>query len=109
MVGRSLRLRRLAVNVAAQTAWFRRLLRARVPSVPRSPDPDQALAAVLKRMREERKITQETLAYNAGLSVGTLGRIEVARTAPSWDSVCRIIDALDVSLSELAAAIEAER
>lgn len=77
--------------------------------MPRAPDPDPALAAVLKRLREERKITQETLAYNAGLSVGTLGRIEVARTVPSWDSVCRIIAALNVSLSELAKAVEAER
>ncbi len=79
------------------------------PPVPRSPDPDPALAATLKRLREEREITQETLAYHAGLSVGTLGRIEVGRTAPSWDSVRRIIDALDVSLAELAAAIEAQR
>jgi transcriptional regulator with XRE-family HTH domain len=76
--------------------------------MPRSPDPDVALAAALKRLREERKITQETLAYNAGLSVGTLGRIEVARTAPSWDSVRRIIDALGVSLAELAEAVEAK-
>lgn len=80
-----------------------------LPPMPRSPAPDKALAAVLKRLREEREITQETLAYNAGLSVGTLGRIEVARTAPSWDSVCRIIDAMGVSLTELAAAVEAER
>ena len=79
------------------------------PGMPRSPAPDQALAAVLKRLREERKITQETLAFNAGLSVGTLGRIEVGRTAPSWDSVCRIIAALDVSLVELAKAVEVER
>jgi len=76
--------------------------------VPRAPDPDPALAAVLKRLREERNITQETLAYHAGLSVGTLGRIEVARTAPSWDSVRRIIDALGITLAELAAAIEAQ-
>jgi transcriptional regulator with XRE-family HTH domain len=80
-----------------------------VSGVPRAPDPDPALSAVLKRLREERKVTQETLAFHAGLSVGTLGRIEVGRTAPSWDSVCRIIDALGVSLSELAKAIEAER
>lgn len=59
-------------------------------------------------MREERRVTQEALAYNAGLSVGTLGRIEVARTAPSWDSVRRIIDALGVSLRELADAIDAQ-
>jgi len=77
--------------------------------VPRSATPDLALAVVLKRLREERQITQEALAYNAGLSVGTLGRIEVGRTAPSWDSVRRIIDALGVSLSELAKAVEAER
>ena len=77
--------------------------------MPRSPAPDQALAAVLKRLREERKVTQETLAFNAGLSVGTLGRIEVARTAPSWDSVRRIIHALGVTLAELAAAVEAEQ
>ncbi len=76
--------------------------------MPRAPDPDPALATVLKRLREERKITQETLAYHAGLSVGTLGRIEVARTAPSWDSVRRIIDALGITLAELAAAIEAQ-
>lgn len=76
--------------------------------VPRAPAPDLALAAVLKRLREERKVTQETLAFHAGISVGTLGRIETARTAPSWDSVCRIIAALDVSLAELAAAVESE-
>ncbi len=80
-----------------------------VSRVPRSPPPDQALSAVLKRLRENQQMTQETLAFHAGLSVGTLGRIEVGRTAPSWDSVCRIIAALGVSLSELAAAIEAER
>ncbi len=74
--------------------------------MPRSPEPDQALAAVLKRLREDREMTQEEVAFGAGLSVGTLGRIEVARTAPSWDSVRRIIDALDVSLSELAAEVE---
>ena len=78
-----------------------------VSHVPRAPDPDPALSTVLKRLREERSVTQETLAFHAGLSVGTLGRIETARTAPSWDSVCRIIGALDVSLAELAAAIEA--
>ncbi len=77
--------------------------------MPRSPAPDRALAAVLKRSREQRGVTQETLAFKAGISVGTLGRIETARTAPSWDSVCRIVDALGVKLSELAAAIEAER
>ena len=54
-------------------------------------------------------MTQETLAFHAGLSVGTLGRIEVGRTAPSWDSVRRIIDALGVTMADLGAAVDAER
>jgi DNA-binding XRE family transcriptional regulator len=64
---------------------------------------------VLKRLREQRDMTQETLAFHAGLSVGTLGRIEVGRTAPSWDSVRRIIDALGVTMADLGAAVDAER
>lgn len=74
--------------------------------VPRSPAPDLSLAAALKGLREQRAITQEALAFKAGISVGTLARIEGARTAPSWDSVRRIINALGVSFAELAAALE---
>lgn len=77
--------------------------------MPRAPQPDQALAAVLKRLRDERQTTQEAVAWHAGIAVATLAKIENAQTAPSWDSVCRIIGALDVSLAELAAAVEAER
>jgi transcriptional regulator with XRE-family HTH domain len=76
--------------------------------VPRAPQPDTALASVLKRAREDREMTQEAVAWNAGVAVATLAKIENAQTAPSWDSVRRIIDALGVSLAELAAAIEAE-
>jgi transcriptional regulator with XRE-family HTH domain len=77
--------------------------------VPRAPAPDHALAAVLKRLREERGMTQESVAWHAGIAVATLQKIEHGQTAPSWDSVRRITDALGVSLAELAAAIEAER
>jgi transcriptional regulator with XRE-family HTH domain len=77
--------------------------------VPRSPAPDQALAAVLKRLREKQNVTQEALAASTLVSVSTLARIEGGKTAPSWDSVNRIIEALDVRLSELATAVEAER
>ena len=42
-------------------------------------------------------------------AVATLARIETGVAAPSLDSVRRIIAAFDVSLSELARAIEARR
>ncbi len=54
-------------------------------------------------------MTQEAVAWHAGIAVATLAKIENAQTAPSWDSVCRVIDALGVSLTELAAAVESER
>jgi DNA-binding XRE family transcriptional regulator len=79
-----------------------------VRTVPRAPKPDKALAAALKRLRDERAVTQETVAWHAGIAVATLAKIENAQTAPSWDSVRRIIDALGVKLSELAAAVEAQ-
>ena len=51
-------------------------------------------------------MTQEAVAWHAGIAVATLAKIENAQTAPSWDSVRRIIAALDVSLTELAKALE---
>jgi transcriptional regulator with XRE-family HTH domain len=74
--------------------------------MPRSPTPDQTLAFTLRQLRVERGETQESLAYMAGISVGTLGRIESGRATPSWDSVRRIIAGMGVSLSELASRIE---
>ena len=77
--------------------------------MPRSAQPDRALASALKRLRGERDMTQEALAWHAGIAVATLAKIENAQTATGWDSVCRIIAALNVSLVELAKAVEAER
>lgn len=51
-------------------------------------------------------MTQETIAYHAGIAVATLAKIENAQTAPSWDSVRRIIEALGVSFTELAAILD---
>ena len=57
--------------------------------VPRSPEPDRALAAALKRLRKERKMTQEAVAWHAGVAVTatSAAKIENAQTAASWDSV----------------------
>lgn len=75
--------------------------------MPRSANPDPKLAAILKRLREERGLTQEHVAWHASISVSTLAKIEHAQTAPHWDSVIRILAALDVSLAELAAVLDA--
>lgn len=74
----------------------------------RSSHPDKALAAVVRRLREERGITREALAFHAGITTGSLARVELARSTPGWDTVRSIAKALDVPLADLGAAVEAE-
>lgn len=68
--------------------------------------PDQSLAVLLKSLREERAVTQEQLAFDAGITVSALSRIERGLNSPGFSTVTRIAGALDVRLTELAAAIE---
>lgn len=69
---------------------------------------DQALAAVLRRVREERSQTQEDVAFAAGGTTGSISRIELAQMNPTWNMVRRISQALDMTIAELARAVEHE-
>jgi transcriptional regulator with XRE-family HTH domain len=68
--------------------------------------PDAALAELLKRLREEREITQEQLAFDAGITVSALSRIERGLNSPGWTTVQSLADALEISLGELVADLE---
>jgi transcriptional regulator with XRE-family HTH domain len=74
-------------------------------TMPRA-EPDPALAAVLKRLREEHEEAQESLAQRAGISKGALQEIEAGRSSPAWATVRRIALALGVSMTELGEAID---
>jgi len=76
-------------------------------AVPRAPKPDPALASALRRLREDRDLTREALAFHAGLTTGSLARIELGQSSPSWDTVRKVAKALGISLTELAKAVEA--
>jgi transcriptional regulator with XRE-family HTH domain len=71
--------------------------------------PDPALGLAIKGLREARDLTQEELATQAGTTVGTVSRMESAKSAPAWATVMQIIDAMDVSLLDLAQSIEQAR
>ena len=75
---------------------------------PRLPG-DRELGRAVRRLREERGLTQEELAGRAGTTFGTVSRVESAKSAPAWWTVRKIAEALGVSIAELAAAAEAER
>ena len=67
-------------------------------AVPRAPKPDPALASALRRLREDRDLTREALAFHAGLTTGSLARIELGQSSPGWDTIRRVAKALGISL-----------
>jgi transcriptional regulator with XRE-family HTH domain len=70
--------------------------------MPRGDDPQPALGRAIRELREKRGTTQEDLAHEAGVTVGTLSLIERGRSNPAWGTVRRIAAALDVKMGEVA-------
>jgi transcriptional regulator with XRE-family HTH domain len=67
---------------------------------------DPALGALLKRLRKEREVTQEKLAFDADITVSALSRIERGLNSPGWMTIVQITRALGVSLVQLGAELE---
>lgn len=74
----------------------------------RSLPPDPALGRALRRLREERKQTQEAVAHSADLTLGAYGRIERSEVAPAWPTVRAIARGLALSMKELGAVVDSE-
>jgi transcriptional regulator with XRE-family HTH domain len=51
-------------------------------------------------------MSQEDLAHDAGITAGSLSRIEGAVSNPTWTTVERLARALGITLAELGAEIE---
>jgi len=75
-------------------------------SVAPSDQPDPYLAAAIRRLRIEKGLTQEEVAGGAELTLMSYGEIDRGRSNPAWTTVRRIAESLDVSLAELAQAVE---
>jgi len=59
----------------------------------------------LRRLRLERKLSQESLAAKAGLNYKYIGRIELAKADPGADVLVRLARALMIPVGELFATI----
>jgi transcriptional regulator with XRE-family HTH domain len=62
----------------------------------------------VRQLREERGFSREVLAVAAGLTTGTLARLELGQSDPAWSTILAIADALKLTIAELAAAVEAQ-
>jgi transcriptional regulator with XRE-family HTH domain len=67
------------------------------------PDPD---GAFVRRLRVERGVTQEALAFKANVTIATLSRIERGVCGPKVATLRKIATALGMSLAELVTAGE---
>lgn len=68
----------------------------------RGDDPQPALGKAIRELRDKRGVTQEDLAHEAGVTVGTLSLIERGKSNSAWGTIKRIATALDVTMGELA-------
>jgi transcriptional regulator with XRE-family HTH domain len=77
-----------------------------VSSMPPRESPDAELARAVRTLREQRGLTQEGLAHEAGLTFGSVSKIETARSNPAWTTVRHIAKALGVSMAELGRLVD---
>jgi len=68
-----------------------------------SEQPQPALGKAVRQLRHERGVSQEALAYEAGVTSGTLSLIERGRSNPTWGTVKGIAAALSTTIDEVAA------
>ena len=68
----------------------------------------EAIAAVIRRLRKQRKISQNVLSGLAGMERSHLGMVETGGRVPNLYTIWRIAAALDMRPSELVALIEEE-
>ncbi len=59
------------------------------------------LALNIKKYRKLKGLTQENLADNIDIGINHMGKIEIAYSKPSFDTIIDIANALDISLKEL--------
>ncbi|HWA54802.1 MAG TPA: helix-turn-helix transcriptional regulator [Solirubrobacterales bacterium] len=72
----------------------------------RASEPQPEIGKAIRTLREDQGITQEGLAYEAGLTVGTLSQLERGLSNPSLGTLKKIAVALGMSASALVKAAE---
>ena len=65
-------------------------------------DQRKTLGKVLKEIREKSGFTQETLAYESGLDRSYISLVERGESSPTFDTLCSLCKALDITFSYLA-------
>jgi transcriptional regulator with XRE-family HTH domain len=73
------------------------------------PAPNVTLGQVIRRLREDRGLSQEGVARASALHPNAVGFIERGERNPGWNALVQIAVALDVPITEIARLYEERR
>lgn len=94
-------------GVGGVFAHWSRAGEARRPSnMPPTTEPQPGLGRALRRLREDRGMTQEEVAHQADLHPTWVSHLESGRINPRWGVVRRVADALGASVRDVAELAE---
>lgn len=71
--------------------------------MPSTRPPKTGLGRAVREIREREKLTQEELAFRAGLHPTWISAIERGRRDPRWSTIQQIADGLGTSVVEITA------
>lgn len=74
--------------------------------MPRRDDPQPGLGKAIRKLRQEGKLSQETLGERSDIHPTWISHIESGRINPTWGNVRRIAKGLKVPLPRLAELAE---
>lgn len=70
--------------------------------MPRPENPQPALGAAIRAIRNDRDLKQLDVAEDAGITVAHLSKIESGKVNPTWGTVQDIAMALNVTIADIA-------
>lgn len=68
-----------------------------------------ALGAAIRELRGRRRMTQETLGFVSAVHRNYVGAVERGENNPTFYTLLRLVDGLDVTLPELFSVFEEQR
>ena len=71
-------------------------------------EPEAAFGIVLRELRKQRGLSQETLAHDAGMERNYISLLELGRNSASVKMIFKITPALGITVSEFMALVEAK-
>lgn len=68
---------------------------------------NKAFGKLIRELRNSKKLSQEGLAFDAGLTRSYISLLEYGKKSPTLDTIVALCGVLDISLAHVASRVEA--